>query len=303
MELRHLRYFRAIAREENFSRAAQALRVAQPALTRRIRDLEEELGVELFERLPRGIRLSPAGRVFLTEVEEILAHVDRAVDGTRRYANGNLGTIRVGLSEIIAGDEFITRSLLHFRETEPGVVLELRSLGALLQIAVFKNAQLDAGILYDANIDEHDATLLNRAKLGRGEVMLAVHRGHRFAERDSVGMAELADEPMLWPERRLQPDYHDRLMRAWLKKGAPPNIVQDCTTNSILLSFVSVGMGIGPVTATQPVVAARDIRLVRISDLGLAFDLLLVWRKHDPSAALRRFVDAMVARSAAGRAG
>jgi DNA-binding transcriptional LysR family regulator len=293
MELRHLRYFRAIGREENFSRAAQSLRIAQPALTRQIRDLEAELGVELFERLPRGVRLTPAGRVFLTQVEEILAQVDRAVEGTRRYASGNLGTVRVGLSEIIAADEFISRSLLHFRESEPGVALELRSVGSILQIATFRNNQLDAAILYDANIDEHDAALLHRAKIGRGEVMLAVHRGHRLAERDSVRMAELADEPMLWPERRLQPDYHDRLMRAWLKNGAAPRIIQECTTNSILMSFVAVGMGVGPVTTTQPLVTARDIRLIPISDLGLAFDMLLVWRKHDPSAALRRFLEVM----------
>src|SRR5690606_42125806 len=118
MELRHLRYFRAIGREEHFGRAAIALRIAQPALTRQIRDLEAELGVELFERLPRGVRLSSAGRVFLEEVEEILAQDDRAVDRARRLGSGHLGTIRVGLSEIIAGHDFISYGLLNFREHE-----------------------------------------------------------------------------------------------------------------------------------------------------------------------------------------
>lgn len=293
MELRHLRYFRAAGREEHFSRAAQILRVAQPALTRQIRDLEAELGVELFERLPRGVRLSAAGRVFLTEVEEILARVDRAVAQTQRFAGGNLGSIRVGLSEIIATDEFISRCLLQFRESEPGVVLELRSLGTMLQISVFKDNQLDAGILYDANIEERDVPQLHRAKIGTGTVMLAVHRTHPLAKRRSVRMAELADEPMLWPERRLQPGYYDRLMRACLGVGTMPRIVQECTTNAILLSLVSVGMGVGLVTVTQPIVAAREISLVPIRDLGLTFDLLLVWRKHESSAALRRFLEVM----------
>ncbi len=297
MELRHLRYFRVVAREEHFSRASQQLRIAQPALSRQIRDLETELGVELFERLPRGVRLSAAGRAFLVEVEEILAHVDGAIGRTKRFAGGHLGTVRVGLSELVAADEFISRRLRDFRGNEPGVLLELRSIGALLQIAVFNEAQLDAGIFYDANIGERDARLLQSAKIGRGEVMLAVHNSHALAQRESIRMEEIAQEPMLWPERRLQPDYYDRLMRACVKAGTTPNILQECTTNSILMSLVSVGMGVGLVTATQPIAAAREIRLVPILDLGLAFDILLVWRKDDSSPALRRFVTAMKKRA------
>jgi len=293
MELRHLRYFRAIAREEHFGRAARVLRVAQPALSRQIRDLETEIGVALFERLPRGVRLSAAGRAFLAEVDEILAHVDRAVDRTRQFSGGHLGAVRVGLSEIVAADEFISRRLLHFRESEPGVVLELRSLGTILQFTVFNDAQLDAGILYDANIDARDAQLLHRTKIGRGEVMLAVHRDHALAERDGVTIAEIVDEPMLWPERRLQPDYYDRLKQACVKAGSFPRIIQECTTNAILMSLVSVGMGVGIVTATQSTAPSRDIRLIPIHDLDLSFDMLLVWRKSDPSAALRRFIDVM----------
>jgi DNA-binding transcriptional LysR family regulator len=220
--------------------------------------------------------------------------VDRAVAQAQHFASGHLGTLRVAISEIIATDEFISRCVLHFREREPGVVLELRSAGAMLQISAFKNNQLDAAIVYDANIDEHEAPLLNRAKIGRGEVMLAVHRDHPLADRDSVSMAELAEVPVLWPERRLQPGYHDRLMRAWLQAGAMPHVVQECTTTAILMSLVSVGMGAGVVAVTQAIVAAaREIRFVPIRDLGLTFDLLVVWRKRDPSAALHRFLEAM----------
>ena len=291
MELRHLRYFLAVGREEHFGRAAQALRIAQPALTRQIRDLESELGVELFERLPRGVRLSDAGRVFLAEAEEILAQVDRAVAQTQRFAKGHLGTIRVAISEILATDEFISRCLLHFRESEPGIVLELRSAGAMVQMAAFKTYQLDAAIVYDANIDETEASLLHRAKIGNGRAMLAVHRDHPLAQRASVTMAELQHEPILWPERRLQPGYHDRLLRAWLQTGTMPHIVQECTTTAILLSLVSVGMGAGIVAVTPAVInAAREICYLEISDLDLAFELLLVWRKRDPSPALRRFL-------------
>jgi DNA-binding transcriptional LysR family regulator len=301
MELRHLRYFRAIGREEHFGRAAIALRVAQPALTRQIRDLEAELGVELFERLPRGVRLSDAGRIFLADVEEILAQVDRAVNRAKRLGSGHIGTIRVGLSEIIAAHEFISYGLLTFRESEPGVALDLRSMGSIAQIAAIKDGTLDAGIVYDAHVDERDEEALDQAVIGTGEIMLAVHRNHRLAERESVSMAELADEPALWPERRTAPGYYDRLMTACLETGSMPRIVQECTTNSILLSLVAVGMGVGFVTVTRPLPSAPNIRLLPITDLDLTFDVLLVWRNRDRSAALQRFVQVMSERDHAAQ--
>lgn len=301
MELRHLRYFRAIGREEHFGRAAIALRVAQPALTRQIRDLEAELGVELFERLPRGVRLSDAGRVFLADVEEILAQVDRAVNRAKRLGSGHIGTIRVGLSEIIAAHEFISYGLLTFRESEPGVALDLRSMGSIAQIAAIKDGTLDAGIVYDAHVDERDEEALDQAVIGTGEIMLAVHRNHRLAERESVSMAELADEPALWPERRTAPGYYDRLMAACLETGSMPRIVQECTTNSILLSLVAVGMGVGFVTVTRPLPSAPNIRLLPITDLALTFDVLMVWRNRDRSAALQRFVQVMSERDHAAQ--
>lgn len=296
MELRHLRYFREIGREEHFGRAAATLRVAQPALTRQIRDLEAELGVELFERLPRGVRLSSAGRVFLADVEEILAQVERAADRAKGLGSGHLGTIRMGLSEIIAAFDFISYGLLQFRKQEPGVTLDLRSMGPMQQILALKEGVLDAGIVYDAHIDSSDEDVLRTQPIGVGETMLAVHESHSFAAREGVDMAELAGEPMLGPTRKASPGYYDRLMSACIESGNAPKIVQECTTNSIMFSLVAVGMGIGFVTAARPTQIAQHIKLVRINDLGLKFDVLLVWRKSDQSAALRRFIDVMAHR-------
>lgn len=294
MELRHLRYFRAIGREQHFGRAAIALRVAQPALTRQIRDLEAEIGVELFERLPRGVRLSSAGRAFLEEVEEILRQVDRAVDRAKKLGSGHLGTIRVGLSEIIAAHDFISHGLRNFRESEPAVILDLRSMGSVHQITALKEGTLDVGLVYDAHLDDRDSDVFERIRLGYGETMLAVHENHKLAGRTSVTMAEIADEPALGPARLTAPGYYDRLMAAWIDGGSAPRIVQECTTNSVLLSLVAVGMGVGFVTASTQLSLTQNIRLVPISDLGLKFEVLLVWRARDRSAALQRFIDTMV---------
>lgn len=294
MELRHLRYFRAIGREQHFGRAAIQLRVAQPALTRQIRDLEAELGVELFERLPRGVRLSDAGRSFLEEVEEILNHVDRAVDRARRMGTGHLGTIRVGLSEIIAAYDVISRALRHFRENEPSVELDLRSMGSMNQMAALREGLLDVGLVYDAHLDARDADTFECVPVGVGETMLAVHESHRLAEARSVTMAELADEPVLGPARATAPGYYDRLMAACIRSGSAPRFVQECTTNSILFSLVAVGMGVGFVTAPEPRSPNHNVRLIPITDLGLQFQVMLVWRARDRSPALRRFVEVMV---------
>jgi DNA-binding transcriptional LysR family regulator len=293
MELRHLRYFRAIGREQHFGRASVILRVAQPALTRQIRDLEAELGVELFERLPRGVRLSAAGRAFLEEVEEILKQVDRAVDRARRMGSGHLGTIRVGLSEIIAAYDFISYGLFRFRENEPSVVLDLRSMGSIGQIAAIKEGALDVGMVYDAHVDERDMEALETAPIGIGETMLAVHESHRFADRTAVSMADISDEPVLGPTRATAPGYYDRLMTACIKSGHAPRFVQECTTHSILFSLVAVGMGVGIVTTAGPRSPSPNVRLIPISDLGLQFQVMLAWRARDRSAALHRFIDMM----------
>ncbi|ODP36292.1 LysR family transcriptional regulator [Sphingomonas turrisvirgatae] len=294
MELRHLRYFRAIGREEHFGRAAIALRIAQPALTRQIRDLEAELDVELFERLPRGVRLSNAGGAFLEDVEEILRQVDRAVDRARRMGSGHLGTIRVGLSEIMATYDFISRGLFDFRANEPSVELDLRSTGSLAQIAALKDGALDVGIVYDAHLEERDREALSSTAIGAGETMLAVHESHRFAQRESVTLAEIADEPVLGPARTLAAGYYDRVVGALIRNGNAPRFVQECTTNSILFSLVSVGMGVGIVTTAGPHTPGHNIRLVPIADLGLTFEVMLVWRTRDRSAALQRFLDKML---------
>lgn len=298
MELRHLRYFRAIGREEHFGRAALALRIAQPALTRQIRDLEAELNVELFERLPRGVRLSTAGRVFLEEVEEILRQVDRAVDRARRMGSGHLGTIRVGLSEIMATYDFISRGLFDFRANEPAVELDLSSTGSLAQIAALKDGALDVGIVYDAHLDDRDRETLTSTPIGTGETMLAVHESHRFALRESVTMAEIAEEPVLGPARTLAAGYYDRVVGAIIQSGHAPRFVQECTTNSILFSLVSVGMGVGIVTTAGPHSPSHNVRLVPIADLGLKFQVMLVSRARDRSAALQRFLDKMLEHAA-----
>jgi len=293
MELRHLRYFQAVGREEHFGRAATRLNVAQPALTRQIRDLERELGVDLFERLPRGVRLSPAGRQFLDEVGDILARVEHAAERVRGFATGSLGTVRVGFSELASGDATVPHRLVDFRAREPNVDLSLMPMGSMEQVEAVKSGRLDVAIVYDIHYRPADLELLAGQAIGVTEIVLAVCRDHPFAQRNRLHVADLAREPMLWPRRDLQPAFHDALMGRCLAHGVTPRIVQEVQTNSILLSLVSVGMGHGFISASGRDERWGNVALRAVDDLDLTLRLHMLWRKADPSPALKRFVEVM----------
>ena len=125
MELRHLRYFIAVGEEQHYGRAAGRLRVAQPALSRQIQDLEEEIGVKLFERLPRGVKISAAGKSFLEDTRRILQQVNEATLRAGRVARGQSGVLRVGFTESASWQGVVPDSFRRFRELKPDALLQL----------------------------------------------------------------------------------------------------------------------------------------------------------------------------------
>lgn len=293
MELRHLRYFRAVGRQQHFGRAAKLLHVAQPALTRQIRHLEEELGVTLFERRPRGVQLSAAGRMFLNESEAILALVDRSVEKARSYASGHFGTVRVGFSEIASGHREIPSKLLAFRLDEPNVTLELMPMSSRDQIEALKEARIDAAIVYDVYHDEANMQLLDYKDVGHSDIVLALYKGHPLANAKQIRMKSLQGESFLWPSRKGVQLYSDALMQACVAHGVVPKVIQETPTHSMLLSLVAVGMGIGFVEYSEHRYQSSSVVLRKVSDLNVAFKMRLYWRKSDESVALSRFLDAM----------
>src|ERR1700685_2681585 len=134
MELRHLRYFLAVGEEQHYGRAAHRLRVAQPALSRQIQDLEEELGFKLFERLPRGVKLSAAGKLFLEDARRILQEVSEASVRAGHVASGRSGTLRVGFTENASWRGVVPESFRRFRELHPDAELQLQPFSSLEQV-------------------------------------------------------------------------------------------------------------------------------------------------------------------------
>jgi DNA-binding transcriptional LysR family regulator len=292
MELRHLRYFQAVAREEHFGRAAQSIRIAQPALTRQIRDLEAELGLLLFERLPRGVRLSSAGKAFLEETDAILAQIKRSVGRVKGYANGDFGTVRIGFSEIASRHREIAAKILKFRLSEPNIELNLLPMASRAQIEGLRKGSLDVGIVYDIHRNEDDLTILDSQDIGESNIVLALYSGHPLTRRREIHMQDLADERFLFPIRKAGPRYYDRLMKACLTHGVSPNIIQEIATHSILLSLVAVGMGVG-FTEYSNDAQPESVLFRPVKDLDISFRVHLLWRKSDSSPAVMRFVEAM----------
>src|SRR5437868_4267144 len=149
MELRHLRYLLAIGEEEHYGRAAKRLRVVQPALSRQIQDLEEEIGLKLFDRLPRGVKLSAAGELFLEDARRILQQLNEAIERAQRVARGQSGTLRIGFTENASWHGIVPNSFRRFRERQPDGELQLNPMASLEQIEALRAGQLDAGFIYN----------------------------------------------------------------------------------------------------------------------------------------------------------
>src|SRR5918998_2662290 len=148
MELRHLRYFVAVAEELHFGRAAARLRIAQPPLSRQIRDLEREVGAALFERVARGVELTPAGRAFLPEARLTLAQAERAQRTAERAARGEIGRLRVGFVEAVSYSGILPDVLGFFRMHLPNIGLSLFEMDSSHQVDAFRDGRIDLGILH-----------------------------------------------------------------------------------------------------------------------------------------------------------
>src|SRR4029079_706034 len=148
MELRHLRYFVHVAEEQHYGRAAERLRIAQPALSRQIQDLEEEIGFKLFDRLPRGVKISAAGKSFLVDARRILHEVNEAAARAKRVAAGQSGTLRVGFVESVSWHGVVPDSFRMFRERQSDAELQPKPMSSREQIEAVRTGQLDAGFLF-----------------------------------------------------------------------------------------------------------------------------------------------------------
>src|SRR4029077_21260606 len=198
MELRHLRYFVAVGEEQHFGRAAARLHVAQPPLSRQIQDLEREIGFPLFDRLPRGVRLSAAGRLFLNDTRRILQDVEDAKRRAEGVALGKAGTLRIGIATAVSWHGMVAQTFREFRRRQPDAELEVHHLLSVRQIEGVLSGRLDAGFAASMTPWHKD---LAHAPIAEDRMMLAVPKGHALARRGRIRLRDLEEVPFIWFQR------------------------------------------------------------------------------------------------------
>jgi DNA-binding transcriptional LysR family regulator len=288
MELRHLRYFVGVGEEQHFGRAAERLHVAQPALSRQIQDLEREIGFLLFERLPRGVQLSAAGRLFLEEARRILEEVQEATRRAERVARGQAGTLRVGFVESISWHGIVPESFRRFHQKQPDAELTPVPMLSLAQVEAIRPGRLDAGFIVSiAPLDQE----LDRRTVAQHKVVLAAPKGHPVTRQKRLRLRDLNDVPLVCFPRRANPAAFDRLMQACFRKGLKsPRIVQEADDHATILSLVACRLGVALVSDSARWQCPRGVALLPIVDLNLKVSFSLIWRKDNKSPLLQKFV-------------
>jgi len=288
MELRHLRYFVAVGEEQHYGRAAERLHVAQPALSRQIQDLEQEIGVRLFDRLPRGVRLSAAGGSFLDDARRILQQVNEAAMRAGRVARGQSGTLRVGFTESASWHGVVPDSLRHFRAMQPEAELQLYPSASLEQMDAVRSGRLDTGFVFSMPKSDSD---LDQLLVAVHNLVLAAPKGHPLTKIRKLRLRQLNDMPFVWFPRRQSPGYYDRLMQTCFRGGLKtPNIVQEAVDQATMLSLVSCRLGVAFVSEPTRWRRPAGVVLLPVEDLNLPLPLSLIWRKDNASPLLARFL-------------
>ena len=288
MELRHLRYFVGVAEEQDFGRAAARLRVAQPSLSRQIQDLESEMGFLLFDRLPRGVRLSAAGKLFLSDARRILQDVDEAKRRAERIALGKAGTLRVGIATAVSWHGLVVDSFREFRRRQPDVELELHHLLSVNQVEAILSGRLDAGFAASLTPWHKD---LAHWEFVQDRMLLAVPKGHHLTKREGIRLRDLRDMPFVWFPRWVNPVIYDRMMRACARGGlSAPRIVQEATDRDTNLGLVQCRIGIAWMTESTRWHCPRGIVLLPVVDMNVRLPFSLVWKKDNSSPLLQKFV-------------
>ena len=240
IELRHYRYFLAVAEELHFGRAARRLHIAQPPLSQQIKMLEEELGVRLFTRNTHHVSLTEPGRVFLKEARRVLADVERSIRLARQTAEGTAGRLAIGFVSLVDGG-VISRVKSVLSVEYPELDLRFLPLDTVAQVAALREGQIQAGILA-APMEEED---LSVEKIFRSPLVVALPEMHPLASRPALRLADLSGEPLVSFSAQFNPWIHRHFADSCRRAGFVPNIAQESASPISVVGFVASNAGLG----------------------------------------------------------
>lgn len=285
IDIRHFRYFQAVAQELHFGRAAARLHIAQPALSRQIQQLEEEIGTPLLRRTQRRVELLPAGQVFLERSNLVLEEVERAVIDARRTGAGEFGRLSVGF--IHSSTYGLLPSIVErFRHLYPDIELELHEMPIAEQHVALTRGVIDIGLLRPQPAPAE----LEVQPVLEDPFLVAVPHAHRLAKRDAVRLEELAGEPMVMFPRRGSPLFHSRIMAMCERAGFTPRVVQQATQIHTVAGLVGAGIGLAIIPGTARNLQPPGVRFLDILDRPEPVHVALGWlRGKEELPAVRSF--------------
>jgi DNA-binding transcriptional LysR family regulator len=288
MELRHLRYFVAVAEEKSFTRAAVRLHVSQPPLSRQIRDLESEIGVNLFDRSTNGVRLTEAGETFLVDARNLLVSSEEAIERAKAVVLGQRERVRIGHAS--GTIDIFGRALQSFSRSHPRVSVSLREMTDQGILRGLRDRTLDVALIVPISPRDFDGLVVE--SFGAYPVGVVMSTKHQFARLREVQLGAIADEPIIGRCRIEYPEAHAGLLKILAPHTRSPNVVEEHDTFASLLAAVEAGRGISLLVQHKSLIAGKRLTLRPIKPALPRIPLAVAYRADGASAATTAFVAA-----------
>lgn len=289
IDLRLLRYFVVVAEEGHLTKAAQRIGIQQPPLSQQIRALENELGVTLFRRMPRGMELTESGRALLTDARLILEQVNTTIEGVRRISLGESGRLAVGFTESAALHPFIPAVIRAFRQKSPGVIMAVEESNTNELVEDLRHNRLDVAFIRSPI---GSAAGLKMETMLVEEMILALPITHKLAQRrKSLPLTALAEDDFILNRRPSGPGLYDSVIAACRAAGFSPRVVQEARKNLSTLSLVAAGLGVSIVPASMRHVQLKEVVYLKLEQApDLRAPLHLAYRDEPQSGAAERMI-------------
>ena len=285
MELRHFRYFLAVAEELHFRRAAERLFISQPGLSRQVRQLEEQLGYPLFERNNRRVRLTPAGAYLKTELADLLRRLDGALHHARAVHEGREGRLNFGYVGS-AMQNIIPELLVRFRKDYPGVIYGLEALGNQEQIDRLLGRELDIGFVRTEQLPRE----LESRPLFVDTFSLVLPVDHPVSAGNYTGIRQLAGERFLLFDPSYSRPYYDKVMEIFTDGGVVPNVTHRTVHATTIYRLVENNFGLSVVPTSLKMGYRMNVKFIELTDIPQRTTLSAVWRRGNDNPALENFL-------------
>jgi DNA-binding transcriptional LysR family regulator len=289
MELRHLRYFIAVAEELHFGRAAQVLGISQPPLSQQIQALEHEVGARLFERTNRRVELSEAGRLFLHEARLVLAQVDKAADVARRAQQGELGELKIGFTSSAPFNSSIPQAIFAFRQAFPAVHLNLQEMSSAVVAESLVDESIQVGLMRPLPLPDS----LSVVELMREPLVAVLNAGHPLVQGSECGLhlAQLADEPFVFFPRSYGSGLYAQLLNLARDAGFSPHFAQEAREAMTIIGLVAAGLGVSVLPASYQRIRIDGVVYRTLLDQEAVTAVWLVQRKGAQTPMAKAFVE------------